>query len=274
MFCEFCGQPMDASRARCANCHKHSNAFWLTAFGGVFFLLTLAGIFVYFRYLLPVIANIAVGVGSALPVGARLAFQTVAHLSETGYLVAIGVVLVASAVLVKKRNVSLGRPGKAISAITIVVLLTFLVGIVSADVFTLEHFPNIISYCQVPTNEINAVYMLNDLNAVEHELATAAPPQGYACDIADLFSHAKTMPSPAAVRVKDRLNGGPEFQGYKFSITGCSGPKSSAYKLLASPIAAHVTGKHVFCAESSGAIASQRIDDDGNSASKFVDACR
>jgi hypothetical protein len=282
MFCEYCGQEMKRSRARCPKCHHRSSAFWLNVIVGLFLLLTGAGLYFYYADFFPVIANLALGLGLNLPLPVRMVYSVGAHFAQTWFLVASLVVLIALAVLTRMRDWPLVRVGKGIALVTLFLLVTLLVGAAGGELWMLDWFPTISFNARVAGNELRERDALDAIYVLQHEVAAEDPARGYACSVADLDARIRklTANSEALADARDnfynRLTFGPGFTGYQFSITGCSGPKASSYKVLAIPYEVGRTAFSAYCADASGAVTRKalRRGDDPKIAGTFTAACR
>ena len=103
-------------------------------------------------------------------------------------------------------------------------------------------------------NESAAQGRVNMIAQLETNYAANHPDTGYVCSFGTLNPNAEAEPNGFASLSKDESN------GYRFSLTGCSGKPAAKYRLTATPIDADSEMK-AFCLDQSGALKSAAAAD-------------
>ena len=105
---------------------------------------------------------------------------------------------------------------------------------------------------QDEANEQMAQMRMNMIINGQKAYSAAHPEIGYACALSSLVPQ-KTDSAGAEAGASDPGQGNEEWNGYRFTLTGCGGTPSSKYRLAAVPIDSESTAK-TFCADESGKI--------------------
>ena len=98
-------------------------------------------------------------------------------------------------------------------------------------------------------NESAAQMHINMIAQMETTYAANHPDTGYVCTLGTLYPNAEGEPNAFASLSQDESN------GYRFSLTGCSGKPAAKYRLSAIPIDADSEMK-AFCLDQSGTLKS------------------
>ncbi len=106
---------------------------------------------------------------------------------------------------------------------------------------------------QDEANEQMAQMRMNMLMGAEKAQVAAHPEIGYTCALSNLAPQKAEPAGPEVGASLDPGQGNEEWNGYRFSISGCGGAPSSKYRLIAVPIDPESQGK-TFCADESGNI--------------------
>jgi len=106
---------------------------------------------------------------------------------------------------------------------------------------------------QDEANEQMAQMRMNMIVAGQKAYSAAHPESGYVCALSSLTPPKTDSTSPEAGTPFDPGQGSEEWNGYRFTLTGCGGAPSSKYRLAAVPIDSESQGK-TFCADESGKI--------------------
>ena len=107
---------------------------------------------------------------------------------------------------------------------------------------------------QEELNESAAQMRVNMIAQMETNYAANHPDTGYVCTFGTLYPNAEAEPNGFASLSKDESN------GYRFSLTGCSGKPAAKYRLTATPIDADSEMK-AFCLDQSGTLKSAAAAD-------------
>jgi type II secretory pathway pseudopilin PulG len=102
---------------------------------------------------------------------------------------------------------------------------------------------------QIAANEAAAVNLLLAINSAQLKYAAAKPNVGFACALSALSGPGLLTAGPA-----DPALAGGSKNGYRFSITGCSGRPATSYLVVARPAAPNKTGVRVFCSDQTGIV--------------------
>ena len=105
---------------------------------------------------------------------------------------------------------------------------------------------------QDEANEQMAQMRMNLIINGQKAYSAAHPEIGYACALSSLAPQKGTS-GPDFGASFDPGQGNEEWNGYRFSLTGCGGTPSSKYRLAAVPVDSESQGK-TFCADESGKI--------------------
>jgi hypothetical protein len=105
---------------------------------------------------------------------------------------------------------------------------------------------------QDEANEQMAQMRMNMIVGGQKSYFAVHPERGYVCALSSL-TPPRDSPDPEAVVPFDPGQGSEEWNGYRFTLTGCGGAPSSKYRLTAVPIDSESQGK-TFCADESGKI--------------------
>ncbi len=103
---------------------------------------------------------------------------------------------------------------------------------------------------QDEANESQIKARMNIIGVAETSYAGKHPDQGYSCTLATLFA---PDPADAAAGFYDPGQGSEEYNGYRFTLSGCEGATASKYRLMAAPTDAD-SGRKAFCADESGTL--------------------
>jgi hypothetical protein len=106
---------------------------------------------------------------------------------------------------------------------------------------------------QDEANEQLAQMRMNMIVTGQKAYSAAHPQIGYACALSSLVPQKTDSSGAEAGASFDPGQGSEEWNGYRFTLTGCGGTPSSKYRLAAVPIDSESTGK-TFCADESGKI--------------------
>lgn len=105
---------------------------------------------------------------------------------------------------------------------------------------------------QDEANEQSAQMRMNMIINGQKAYSAAHPEIGYACALSSLVppktESTDAEPTPTSF---DPGQGSEEWNGYRFTLSGCGGTPSSKYRLAAVPIDSESSGK-TFCADESG----------------------
>jgi prepilin-type N-terminal cleavage/methylation domain-containing protein len=108
---------------------------------------------------------------------------------------------------------------------------------------------------RIAANEASAVAAVRTIATAETAYAQTYPTIGYTCTLAYLGPPAAGQPiSETAAGVLDSVVASGEKQGYRISVTNCSGSPVSFYNSAAVPLAPGTTGVRAFCSDTSGII--------------------
>lgn len=107
---------------------------------------------------------------------------------------------------------------------------------------------------QDEANERMIQMRVSIIAAAQKTYAAAHPEAGYICTLQGLGSALSSQASePGAAPMMDPGQGSEEWNGYRFSLSGCQGKPSSRYQLTAVPIDPE-SEAHTFCADESGKV--------------------
>lgn len=113
--------------------------------------------------------------------------------------------------------------------------------------------------------EASAQMRVSTIAGAESEYAAKHPDKGYACTISSLFARdAGTAPGEIP-QYMDPGQASDEWNGYRFTLSGCQGSPATRYRLLAVPADPDSTAK-TFCADESGRV---RFIEEGKPATCF-----
>jgi hypothetical protein len=105
---------------------------------------------------------------------------------------------------------------------------------------------------QDETNEQMAQMRIRSIVAGEKAYSAAHPEIGYVCALSSLAAQ-KVEGGPEGGGWAEPGQGNPEWNGYRFTLTGCGGAPSSKYRLTAVPADSESQAK-TFCVDESGSM--------------------
>lgn len=106
---------------------------------------------------------------------------------------------------------------------------------------------------QDEANENAAQMRVNMIVATQPGYAVQHPETGYSCTISNLIPQSAEPSAPEGSTSPDSAAGAEESNGYRFTLSGCSGAPARKYRLTAVPIDPDSEGK-TFCADESGTV--------------------
>jgi hypothetical protein len=106
---------------------------------------------------------------------------------------------------------------------------------------------------QDEANEQMAQMRMNMIVNGQKAYSAAHPEIGYACALSSLVPQKTEATGDEANASFDPGQGSDQWNGYRFTLTGCGGTPSSKYRLAAVPIDSESQGK-TFCADESGKV--------------------
>ncbi len=108
---------------------------------------------------------------------------------------------------------------------------------------------------QDETNESAAQMKVNMIAAAETGYAAKHADQGFTCSLASLFARDPMGASGEGGGLYDPGQGSEEWNGYRFTLSGCEGTPASKYRILAEPADPGAETK-TFCSDQSGTLKS------------------
>jgi hypothetical protein len=109
---------------------------------------------------------------------------------------------------------------------------------------------------QDESNESSAQMRISMIAGGEKHYASKHPDRGYSCKLATVFAPESGVAVGEGGFVYDPGGGSEEWNGYRFSLSGCDQPPASRYRVLAIPLDADSEMK-TFCTDETGAVRSQ-----------------
>ena len=106
---------------------------------------------------------------------------------------------------------------------------------------------------QDEANEQMAQMRMNMIVNGQKAYSAAHPEIGYACALSSLVPQKTESTGDGASPSFDPGQGSEQWNGYRFTLTGCGGTPSSKYRVAAVPTDSESTGK-TFCADESGRV--------------------
>lgn len=145
MHCSACGTQMADGKLRCPECHRFTPGLWLNLYClSLLIALSLAN-FIHLWKMVPIMANMAAGLGFTLPLAMRL-YIRLSNMSATLLLwvliLAIPVLFVLKGKKVRVPNFVMS--GKLLAVVTWVALVFSLVGIFVGYIEVLTKMPRLI----------------------------------------------------------------------------------------------------------------------------------
>lgn len=143
MYCSSCGTSMGGVRMRCPHCHSFTPAFWLNLYSLAILLIILESEGFYLWKMIPVMAHLGHGLGTALPPVLRLNIR-LATLVGSWWGLGVLLVVVGALLVLRWRRVALPdwlASGGTLAVVTWLALATTQAGLFAGFIWLLTWIP-------------------------------------------------------------------------------------------------------------------------------------